>query len=63
MSAKNGELRLKNGQLERYIGFSWDTWTLPEEWAFFMTEQAFVRNFGQGHLLDCYYNMYSVGCW
>lgn len=56
-------MRLVNGVLERYIGYNWRTWALPEVWSYFMTETIYVRNFGNNHLLDCYYNMYSVDCY
>ena len=59
---EDGQLRLLNGELERYLA-NGDMWILPEQYAFFQTAHRMIRNFGKAQLVECTYNMYSSGCW
>ena len=57
----DGDLRIINGFLERYDAFT-KTWILPDQWFVEKTGTEPIDNFGAGHLWDCYYNIYSTGC-
>ena len=58
----DGELRLNNGELERYIS-NGDMWILPEMYAYFQTAHRLIRNFGTVQFQECAFNLYSAGCW
>ena len=40
-----------------------EDWTLPDKWFIHKTGKVPINNFGPGHLWDCYFNMYTTGCW
>ena len=58
----DGDLRITSGFLERYDIFT-KSWMLPDQWFLEKTGTEPIDNFGAGHLWDCYYNIYSSGCY